>query len=67
MEKEQHPWLGKHIYMDFGDGVNGGETSGTVLSADDTYVTVGLETGSVKERIADAIYVEVEDFGVIDV
>lgn len=63
-EHEQHPWTGKLIYMDFGTT----EVSGTVVSVDGTVVTMQTRSGLTHtEDYADAGYVEVEDFGVIDI
>lgn len=69
METEsEHPWNGKLFYMDLGDGVDGGEVSGRVVSVRDTTVTVETLSGlEYTEDYSKAIYVEVECFGVIDI
>ena len=63
MEEKQHPWIGKSVYMDFGDGFSGGETAGTItkVSANGLEVTVDIGIGEpVIEDLREAIYVEVD-------
>lgn len=69
MSAHEHPWYGKKIYMDFGDGVNGGESTGTitkVTNLPDGDVEVEFDSGSFTERLSEAIYIEIRGFGVID-
>lgn len=64
---ETHPWVGARIYLDFGDGLNGGEVSGEVAKVEGTNVSIQTAAALVVEDYTEAIYVEVTGFGVIDI